>query len=498
MNRKLRQYIQWQQSLLAALAITVLAAIGSPGTATANTTANSTILNVVTVNYKDAGGTNSFAANASTIVTVNLVKAALDPSGAPTGANGTPGLTCLASGSYASGSTVSSLYALTATANGSDTYNLAIADNSPSTTANVTSVTRAYSTLDYQGLNPVANPATRILGSAIPTAVLNANTLEFPGGALAGFAVNDIVIVQTTAGKKAFLVTAVTVGTAPVFSHVGNVAYTDATGAFTTPEVKGTLTLGAYADQTITLNTPNDTTFGGGGTAPAFTTPATAATLGVPVGEMALVKVSITASTNTALDGDVGYTLTSTDSSAGNPSTITCTVGKFKAPTLTIMKQARNVSTAGAFAATAIGNPGQILEYKVTVTNTGGQASQVNVADAVPAYTTLVTGLTYGSGVGTIFAKITDNAAVPNSVELTTAVDSEIQPLTPVETGFGDAAGTTATSALKFWLGDTSTNALGGKLPACSDGAYTTSAACTGAGKDWITSYTILYQVKID
>lgn len=488
-----------KQTLVAALAITALAAIGSPGTAEANSTANATILNVVRVDYKDISGQNSFAANASTIVTVNLVKAALNPSAAPTGANGNPALTCLSAFDTASGTTISALYALTASANGQDTYSLSIAN----TLHNVNNATVVYSTLTKDGVVAAAAPATRVLGSAIPTGVVSANTLEFPGGALAGFAIDDIVIVQTAAGKKAFLVTAVDPGSAPVFSHTGNQAYTDATGALTTPEVMGTLTLGAYADKTITLNTTNDTTFGGGGTAPAFDVPATAATLDLPVGEMVLVQVSVTASANTQLDGTVDYILTSTD--GVNPSTIACSVGTFKAPTLSIKKEASNFSAApGVFSATATGNPGQILEYRVTVTNTGGQAAQVTVADAVPSYTTLVTHAgSYGVGTGTgaitdIIARVSDGT---NAVNLTLgAADSETQPLAAngVETGFGKAAALTAGSPITFYLGDSSTNALGGKLPYCSNGISPTPAACATASATWITSYTVLYQVKID
>jgi uncharacterized repeat protein (TIGR01451 family) len=264
----------------------------------------------------------------------------------------------------------------------------------------------------------------------------------------------------------------------------------------TTPEVKGTLTLGAWGTQSITLNGVS-TNFGGT-PAPTFAS-TNPATLNVPIGEMMLVKVDVTAATNSATDGTVDFTLTTTDSLGGNSADAPCTAGTFKAPTLTIKKEARNFSTSGSFGATATGNPSQILEYRVTVTNTGGQAALVNVSDNVPAYTTLVTNATYGSGTaGTIFAKITDNAATPLSVELTTGVDSETQPNASAKTGYGDAAGTAAGAALKFWLGDTATNALGGKLPYCSNGTSTTQAACTTASKDWITTLTILYQVKID
>lgn len=497
MRKEHRSFLTTQRLLLAGLTLAAVAVVGLPVSASANSTANTTIMNKVTVSYTDAGGLNPFSADATTIVTVNLVKAALTISNAPSGNAAPPALSCLSvATAYPSGSTINFLYAMRANANGPDTStNLSMA-NTPN---NVNGVTVAYSVLDYQGLNPVANPATRVFGAAIPIAVVSDTVLEFPGGALAGFAVNDLVAVSTTAGVRVYLVTAVNAGAAPVYSHVGNVAYTDVgtfIGGSNHVETKGTLTLGAWGVQSITLN--GATTNFGGTPAPTFAS-TNPATLNVPLGEMMLVKVDVTASTNTATDGTVDFTLTTTDSSAANPATAVCKAGTFKAPTLSIKKEASNFSAApGVFGATATGNPGQILEYRVTVTNTGGQASLVNVSDNVPSYTTLVTNATYGSGTaGTIFAKITDNATVPNSVELTTAVNPEVQPLDPVETGFGDAAGTIATSALKFWLGDTATQAAGGKLPYCSNPAFTTAATCVGPAS-WITTLTILYKVTID
>jgi uncharacterized repeat protein (TIGR01451 family) len=497
MSKKLGQYLPGPRFLYAGLAICALAAIASPGTASANSTANTTILNTVTVSYKDVTLTNTFSASASTIVTVNLVKAALNTTGVPTAANGSPALTCLAAFDVPSGSTINSLYALTATANGQDTYSLALGTTTPH---NVNGVTVSYSTLKFDGSLETAAPASRVLGSAIPTAIVSDTVLQFPGGALAGFSVNDVVVVQTTAGPRAYLVTAVSAGTAPVYSNVGNTAYSTL-GTLTQAEVKGTLTLGAYAAQTITLNTTNDTTIGGT-VAPTFAS-TNAATLGVPVGELVLVKVSVQASTNTLLDGTVDYLLNTTASGGTNPATVSCTVGTFKAPTLTIKKETRNLTASGSFGATATGNPGDILEYRVTVTNTGGQAAQVVVADAVPVYTSLVAfGTSYGVGAPTnttadFFASVSNGLS---TINLTRAADSETQPTAPLaKVGFGKTGATTAAgSPLTFYLGDSSTNAAGGKIPACSDTTFLTQATCTAATKTWVTTYTILYQVKID
>jgi uncharacterized repeat protein (TIGR01451 family) len=483
-----------QRFMVSALALAALAILGSPGSASANTTADSTVLNVVRVDYKDASGTNSFAATASSTITVNLVKAALNNSAPPTGANGSPALSCLPAGDYLSGSTISSLYALAATANGDDNYNLSIV----STPSNANNVTVAYSTRTYTGAQDTLNPAARRLGSAIPVAISGTDTLIFPGGSLADFAANDIVLVEIGGAKKAFLVDTVVVGQKPIYSNGSDTPQTTV-GSYTQAEVQGSLKLKAYADQTVTLN-GSSVTFGGGNTAPAFSTGGSIPTLGVPVGEMVLVQIDVTASaTSITTDGTVAYTLTATNGTQAT--TIACTAGNFKATTLSITKEVRNITAGTGFGATSSGNPADILEYRVTVTNTGGQAAQVVVTDPVPDYTKLVTfPATYGTGTGTgagtdIFAKISDGT---NSVDLTVAADSETQPLAPVETGFGKAAGITAGSVTTIYVGDTATNALGGKVPTCSNGTSPTQAACTAASATWITSYTILYQVKID
>lgn len=500
MNPKLRQY-PGPRSLLAALAITSLAAIGSPGTAAASTTADAKLLNVVEVEYKDTSGTTTFKAAASTTVTVLLKKSALNYSLAPNGP-GVGGPVCPPAVDTVSGGTFSGLIALAATANGDDTYTQSLFTNTPSN-ATVSSI--SYSTLDYQGLSPTAGPLNRVFGSAIPTAVKDATTLYFPGGALAGFQDNDIVVVSYGANKQVYLVdgAGLVVGTAATHPNSAAQTYTAGDRTQTVPEVSGELKLKAYDTQSITLNGAN-VNFGGGNIAPAFLV--TPPTLQVPLGEMVLVKFDVTAkATSNTTDGTVVYDLTVTDGT--NLTSISCTAGPFKKTDLNIKKEVRRwnsttLAWVGTYSNTASGNPGDILEYKVTVSNTGGQAAKVKVTDAVPAYTTLVThNATYDDKAGgTIFARISDNAATPNTVTLTMAVDAEAsaQLLAPYGTGYGDAAGTTATSSLTFYVGDTSTNAQGGTVPSCSTATVFTSAACATAVGTWLDTYTIFYQVKID
>ncbi len=437
------------KTVLSGLVLIALLAFSS-SSAFANSTAGSTIINVVRVDYTDSSGNNPFSASASSLVTVNLVSSALNESATPIGTDGSPGLICLPPDTYTSGTTISSLYAFTATANGNDTYSFSIADDSPSTTADVSDVTRSYSTLTYNGTVENTNPLTRDFGSAIPVGISGSDTLLFAGGALAGFSVNDIVLVDTAAGNRAYLVAAVAAGTAPVYSNVGNVDHST-TGSFTTAEVQGTLQLKAYDDQTIPLNGGN-VTVGGGGAAPAFGVAATAPTLGVPVGEMVLVKIDITASASTAgTNGNVGYTLTTTDGT--NPATITCTSGVFEAVELTIKKEVQNLS-GGGWGASATGNPTDILEYRVTVTNNSGGATSVVVTDAVPAYTTLVVN---GSNE---FAVVNDGINLEVPITMTNADEEDDQ------VASGDAAGDAAGDAITFYLGTDNTNSAGGDVAA--------------------------------
>lgn len=463
-----------KQKLVAALAITALAAIGSPATAEASTTAGTTILNIVKVDYKDASGTNSFAADASTIVTVNLVESGLSITNAPFGDSAPPSLSCLSLGSYPSGSTVSRLYALTATANGVDNYSLTMTNtNNLVTPVPPATSTMVYNTLTYTGANDglsTTGTVTRALGSAIPTGIVDDLTLEFPGGALAGFAENDIVVVNTEAGQRAYLVTGVSPGLAPVYSNGGNTPHTSI-GDMTQAEEKGILTLGAYGVQSLILN--GVAVDFGGGMAPALNTAGKKAVLGVPVGEMILVRADVTASTNTFnAGGDVDFTLTTHYGDPANVVTAVCKAGIFTAPNLSIMKEARNFSAGGSFGPSATGNPGQILEYRVTVTNAGGQAAKVTVTDAVPVYTTLVAGSAYGT-VGSaaatdIFAQADKNAGAP--VNLT--VKSDDNESSAVASGNGTIGSVLAGQTLTFYVGTDNTNAAGGTVDNAPESVY--------------------------
>lgn len=481
-----------KQSLIAALAITALGAFAAPGASQAavGTTADATLLNVVRVTYTDASSTQNFEATAKTTVTVNLVRSPLVASAPPTAANGNPAFACPAPYSIDSGSAVSYLYALTASANGDDSYNFAMPVPTGSNVVAPTAASVSWRFLDATGAAGAANPANRVMGAATPVGIKGtANaaekaTLLFPGGALAGFEDGDIVVVnQTTGGKKAYLVD----GAPVVGSAASHTAGTKTNGVIVSgmvdvAEVKGEMKLKAFPLATIALNAPGDTTFGGTAT-PDFS--ANPFVVGEPVGEMILVKVTATATVNVfGADGTVTYSLDSTDGLGGSTASlpsVACPAGNFQGVGLTITKEVRNASVdpAGTFFAARTGNPGQFLEYKITVQNAKGKASAVRVTDAVPAYTTLVAGSSYGtagSAAATdIFAKADKNGGAPVNL---TVQNSDNEDATIVS-GNGTPGSVQAGQTLTFFVGNGNTNAAGGLV-------------------DNASVYHIYYQVKID
>ena len=465
MKHPILKLITRQRVTAGALALAAFVFIGAPQQAAANTTAETKIVNLASVVYTDASGNNTFNASATATITVNLVPSALTASAPPVAGDGTPGISCLTPVDTESGQTISALYALFANANGGDSYNLSMGVPVETDTNNVTV---AYSVRTYTGaLEGSANPAARTLGSAIPVGFSGTDTLLFPGDTnlTASFAVDDIVVVTTAAGDRAYLVAAVTDGTAES-ADLGDL---DTPGS-KNGETKATLQLKAYPVQTILGNSV------GGTVAPAFDT--NAPTMGVPVGEMVLVQVDVTASSDTfAADGTVEFTLTTDTDPATDVEEITCTVGNWKGVNLAITKEVR-LLPLGTFGPTAFGNPGDILEYRLTIDNSGGLAKSVVVTDNIPEYTTLVsfnnsyagTAVLSPAAISTLFAQTFDGTT---TTDLTT-VNSDDEGDTS-----GDATGNAAGSTMTFYIGTDSDENSGGNVNAATD-------------------YTVIYRVKID
>jgi len=433
--------------------------------ANASVTGGAVIENVATVTWEDSAA-NPYNADAYTQVTVNTVAAAVVLSGVPTNASPGTGTATPTGQTVLTGSTATYLYAVTANTNGSDVYNFRTPNTGadghgrdPGGDVNVT----ATPTVSWQLMAPdgtttvgAADPASVTLGGAIVESVPAANQLVFPGGSVADFAVGDIVVIN----GNDFEISVISANNAP--DH-----------GTTTAETQATITFVANSNRV-------------GATAPDFTG-ATPVAVGDIVGEQQLFRITVTATVSPATaTGTVRHDVYLDTAVGTNVAQLQDTNTTFEPlPTVTITKLVRNLS-GGGFAATGTGNPGDILEYQVTISNSGSTAEAVVVTDPVPAYSTLVThNAAYGDGLGgNIFAEVTDTNGTGTAVELTTSnADDE-----DATRASGDATGTAAGSTLTFYIGGNSINA---------------STATTGGDvRDAVANptdvFVILYQVQID
>ncbi len=416
------------------------------GTAQAETAANATILNVVNVEYRDAAGNGqdgtptgaAFVESASATVSVDLLAAAPTVTG-PTPASGQ---------TVNSGATQVYSFAMYSNANGDDLYDFTI-NGTATADADVAGLSESISQVTYPDGTTAIPGGTAFndfdIGASVILSNDNNDTISVPFGSDNNIGDGDDVIID---GTK-YTVNTVTPGTAPAHS-----------GDSLTAEANTTISLYDYGTTDAADLNGVDLS-------------------GLVISELYLFEVSVTATAINGNDGESYFTVTAdTDTDGGAAITPISDINTtFQIASLTITKQVRNVTQSNPFANSDTGKPGEILEYQITIQNAGSDATSVEVSDAVPVYTTLIAGSAYGtSGGGTIFARIYDGT---NTVNVTTATDSETQPGAPVETGFGQAAGTVAGDSIAFYIGDTSTNAAGGTV---SDGA----------------TYTIIYQVTID
>jgi len=366
---KLISNIQKGVLQFAALAFVVGLVVAMPQTSSANTGAGASILNVVTVNYKDAGGVTAYAETAASTVTVNLV-------------GSLPNVVTPANLTVASGGTATYVYTITSTANGSDTYNIA-AGNTP------TNATGSSSTPSVPSI---------ILGSSVVTSVPAVNQVQIPAGSQTSLAVNDIVVI----GGVDYKISAVGTVANPLnltpapsaASHANTPA--DGTAGVTTAENSVILTL--VANNTAAVA---GVSVAGSNAAPAFTIGTTALATGGVVGGLVAEQGTFTvAVTGTAgpLTGpgtvDTPITITPVTPPVVGPVIVTTppVTTTFTGPNVGITKQ---VSTDGGatFAATGSGAPGDTLTYRITVNNTGaGNATSVVITDPMPQYTTYTAG----------------------------------------------------------------------------------------------------------
>lgn len=453
----------------------------SPGTAQASTTAQAKIVNQVIVTYKDAASAGSFTQKADVNVTVTLVKADLSVSS-------------LLDLAVVAGGTADYInYAITSNANGSDNYKIT---DTFSAANNLTSYNATFTVYKSDGAGvlqpglsssisngtPAATLASVPIGGAIATASAGA-VLSFPGGTLNGNIADNAIVMVGNSGP--YRVSGHYYGTGP---HV--------TGA------------GVYvADDPDTLTL---TAFGAG--APLFNADAAR---GLLVAERVFLKVSvsgiITGTATSSPDGTVIDTITTSDSGNGHTAGTTFNTTTFYGSSLAITKTLSDCgidTNMGACTPLVSGTsnvaPNHVLEYQITVHNNGhGPATAVQVADAVPAYTTLLAYATSGAAAtltsGANFAKVITDSATDGPTNQNIDI-----PATSIDaTNYGGGSLTAfgrvtllnsnpiqyERNNVTFWLGASSVVGTGGTLAAGSGATPTPANAPT---------YTIKYRVKVN
>lgn len=462
-----------KRSVLQVAALAVVGAVGfaMPQTASANTAAKATILNTVTVNYTDLGGSGAYSSSAYVEVTVDLVSAKPTIEGTLLSGQGP-------TDQYAQlGSTAVYDYYATNNSNGIDTITLNEVSTTPTNLTGVgatviSAITTGAAADNVIGGTTLSGAQTINTGASFTITIPNDSYSAAPiASGVNGLLVDDWVVID----GYAFTITAIGA------SH--------ANGNLTT-----TLTLNPVNPVAGTYTGATGTQVGETGTF-TVTVDLTGASITTPGGTTPQVDVTINGST------------------AGGTTTNDLTSTWVSAPNVVIAKYVRNVSTGTAGTGVAstpvgsvtstyyptgvIGAPGETLEYMVVVENTGdAYAEAVTVTDAVPLFTNLYASLElsgYGANdavapyAGTeIFAQVYDATGTLISDVTLQNTDTEV-----TNKLSGDSAGATVSgTTITFNLGNGA--AVTPALSATSGGQVT----WTGGGDNFSTFY-IIYQVKI-
>lgn len=260
-------------------------------------------------------------------------------------------------------------YTITNTANGTDVFSF---------TANSADVgTTGAAGLDVNGT--ATNTTSLTLGGSVTSqANTVANTVVIPAGSETNLAAGDTINV----GGNLYTISSITPGT--VASTAGNT---------TTPETPTTIAVTPVgASPAIAVGgAPAGTQIGEVQTFTVVVTASVPATPGVD----GTHTVNLTGST-TAVTQGVGGTVVNYSTSAANANETVTTV---LSSNVTLLKEVRNVTQGGTFAATATAQSGDTLEYRLTATVVvGASATGAVITDEVPAFTTYVPGSTTLNG----------------------------------------------------------------------------------------------------
>ena len=363
----------------------------------AATSGNATIFNESTVSYTSGAATLTASAD----VSVTVITLAANPTVTVD----------TAAQSVAAGANAVYNYTIRSNANGIDTYNLSLASGDANVSASTDTI--AASTSLWGGV---------VLSSG-------AGTINLPGGSTTGLALNDTVEVfnSTTAGMERYTVTGIAAGNAESSGTPETEAVLTLTPVGASPAIAGDVASGTQIGQ-YTVTTLTQTAG----------TPTTAGTDGTHTNNLTL--------TSTATLADNATTASYTTSAGDGNETITTV----SSPQVTILKESRNVTTGSAFVSdgSTTAKPGEVIEYRITVTNTHATASTTNVylTDIIPTYTAINTAVAAygGNDVQITYTDVAGAGANNYSVTQTIANDvdqAEEIPAGTLQVTVGDGAG---------------------------------------------------------
>ena len=261
------------------------------------------------------------------------------------------------------GSVSDFLYTISATSNGSDTYNVS--------TSSVDAGVSAPAALTI-------TPASVVLGASIASQDSDAGgNVYIPANSEVELAVGDRVLVTVAGNDYVYEIATLTPGTPA--STIGN---------STTPETPTSLTLTPITGGAPVIST---------GTIPA----------GTQIGEQQVLTVQVTAGTPVTAGVNGVHTLTvsgSTTALSGG-SAVLFSDGLNATNTVlsgdgSLLKEVRNVTEGGSFATSGVtAKTGDVLEYQLTAaSNAGSNLVAAVMEDTIPTYTAYVTNSTTLNG----------------------------------------------------------------------------------------------------
>ncbi|MCM0080464.1 hypothetical protein L4X63_02565 [Geomonas sp. Red32] len=452
---------------IAALVVGSALAAGQAEAALPGTAGNAIVRNTITVNYADAKGNGQPTVSSSVDVTVNTVAATptiISPiAGSPGSTDGTgataPYTFSVRTNSNGPGTVALSVGDCTATANNCIApSNMSVSTTTP--TEQYASFYLGATTFDPNGNGSILGAAQNIAANgtitiAVPADGGIAGTSDTGGThslpdttTINGLTVNDTVyITDGTTAYGPFIVQAVSDPAVPATTTNNAVP----AGSLTLKNASSTTAIPTFTPQVgwqiVESKTVNVTTYQGiipvasaNGTGTWYTQ-LTAAMAGATAANSPIAQA--TAHLGRISISKYVRNVTHSAMTGSNPIAVTFN------------------STSNTYYGTGVtGNPGDVLEYLAVLSDDGtGNSQAVYATDVAPTYSALVTGSSYGTGSGNVFAMAKIGTATTGTeVSLSTTGSGQAN----IAYGKTTTSGSTTTMYYNFGTGASNTFPTGG------------------------------------